>query len=123
MAKPFRTLMEKMDPERRARVEARVKETIAGLPLDELREARALTQTQLAESLGVNQAHVSKIERRADMYVSTLRRFVEAMGGELDIRARFPEGEVRISHFGQLKRGVELRRSGEVDMNRGKVAR
>src|SRR5262245_1103911 len=104
MAKPFRALMEKMDPERRARMEARVRETIANMPLDELREARALTQTQLAESLGVNQAHVSKLERRADMYVSTLRRFVEAMGGTLEIRAHFPEGDVRISQFAALKR-------------------
>jgi transcriptional regulator with XRE-family HTH domain len=107
MAKPFRALLERMDPARRARVEERVRATIAQLPLDELREARDLTQTQLAATLGVDQAQVSKLERRADMYVSTLRRFIQAMGGELEIRAHFPDGEVRIDQFGALTVGHE----------------
>jgi len=104
MAKPYRLLREKMSPERRAKVDALVRETLQSMPLDELREARALTQSQLAESLDVNQAAVSKLERRADMYVSTLRRFVEAMGGQLEIRAVFPEGDVRITQFAQLQK-------------------
>ncbi len=102
MAKPFRLLRDKMSPESRARVEARVRETIQNMALDELREARALTQTHLADILDINQAAVSKMERRADMYVSTLTRFVEAMGGTLEIRAVFPEGAVRISQFGKI---------------------
>jgi hypothetical protein len=51
--------------------------------------------------LGIKQATVSKIERRADLYVSTLARFIEAMGGELEIRAVFPEGPVRLKRFGE----------------------
>ncbi len=56
------------------------------------------------ENLGVNQAAVSKLERRADMYVSTLQRFVKAMGGELKITARFPEGTVEINQFEDVKK-------------------
>jgi transcriptional regulator with XRE-family HTH domain len=69
------------------------------MPLQELRHARRLTQQELAEHLESGQAAVSKLERRTDMYVSTLRRFIEAMGGELDIIARFPDGDVRLTNF------------------------
>jgi transcriptional regulator with XRE-family HTH domain len=69
------------------------------MPLHELRAARSLTQEKLAGELKVNQAAVSKLERRTDMYVSTLRAYVRAMGGELEIIARFPDGEVRIEQF------------------------
>ena len=76
----------------------------AQMPLDELREARAMTQVHLAKVLHVNQAAVSKMERRTDMYVSTLKEFVRAMGGELKITAEFPDGEVEISQFEAVKR-------------------
>jgi transcriptional regulator with XRE-family HTH domain len=64
--------------------------------LGELRRARQLTQEALAETLGMSQSEVSKVERRTDLYVSTLRRYIEAMGGELQIFARFPNGEVEV---------------------------
>ena len=64
-----------------------------------LRRALDLTQQQVAASLGINQVAVSKMEGQTDMYVSTLRRFVEAMGGERRIVAHFPEGNVEISQF------------------------
>jgi transcriptional regulator with XRE-family HTH domain len=74
--------------------------TIRNMALDELRAARHLTQAQLAQALGIKQAGVSRFEKRTDLYVSTLRRVVEAMGGELEIRAIFPDhGTVRISNF------------------------
>ena len=65
----------------------------AEVPMHLLREAREMTQVHLAKILGVNQAAVSKLERRADMYVSTLQSLVKAMGGGLKITARFPEGD------------------------------
>ena len=75
---------------------------------DELRAARALTQEHLSTILGVKQSAISKLERRADMYVSTLRHFIEAMGGQLEIRAVFPDGDVRITQFQALaEKGVE----------------
>lgn len=60
--------------------------------LRELRRARALTQTQLAETLGVSQAQVSRIESQADVYLSTLRSYVQAMGGDLELRVVFGDG-------------------------------
>lgn len=99
MAGNFKELEAKMSPERIARSNARVKKMLAEMPLNELREARELTQDSLADILGINQAAVSKLENRMDMYVSTLRRFVEAMGGQLVVSAHFPDGEVRINQF------------------------
>ncbi len=64
--------------------------------LGEIRRARQMTQETLAETLGMSQSEVSKVEHRTDVYVSTLRRYIEAMGGELEIVARFPDGNVEI---------------------------
>ena len=72
---------------------------IQEMPLQELRAARLLTQEHLAKLLSINQSAVSKIERRTDMYVSTLADFVRAMGGRLEIRAIFPDGVVSITQF------------------------
>ena len=105
MATKFRKIREKMSPERQERIQARTQELLDELPLQELRQARALSQEELAEVLGLNQATISKLERRTDMYLSSLRRFVEAMGGELEISASFPEGKVRIQLFEDLENG------------------
>jgi transcriptional regulator with XRE-family HTH domain len=99
MAKPFKILRKKMSPTAQARAKEQTATMLEDLPLHELRTARSMTQENLARVLGVNQAAVSKLERRTDMYVSTLREFIIAMGGELEITARFPEGSVRISQF------------------------
>ena len=99
--KNFRELEAKMPAESRARVAAWVEKTLKEMPLHELRAARQLTQENLAEVLGINQAAVSKLERRTDMYVSTLARFIEAMGGRLEIRAVFPDGAVTLEQFSE----------------------
>lgn len=69
------------------------------MPLQELRQAHQMSQERIAEILHTKQANVSRIERRTDMYISTLRSYIEAMGGQLDIVARFPNGEVHINQF------------------------
>jgi DNA-binding XRE family transcriptional regulator len=102
MPRNFKELRAKMPPEARARAEAAAKKAIEEMALTELREARNLTQQRLAAILNVNQAAISKLERRTDMYISTLRDFVTAMGGTLDIRAQFPDGDVRITQFQEL---------------------
>ena len=102
MAKDVKDLQAKMSPESRAHSEAKAERLIEEMALDELRAARALTQEHLSTILGVKQSAISKLERRADMYVSTLRHFIEAMGGQLEIRAVFPEGAVRITQFQAL---------------------
>lgn len=107
MATSFRKIRETMDPERQERIRKRTEELLAELPLHELRQARALSQQELAEVLGLNQATISKLERRTDMYLSSLRRFVEAMGGQLEICARFPEGRVLIQLFQDLEEEEE----------------
>lgn len=66
-----------------------------------LRDALRFTQQQIAEELGVKQGSISKMERRPDHLISTLRRFVEAMGGELELRAHFPTGSVSITELGE----------------------
>lgn len=104
MAKNFKTLREKMSPESRERSRLLAARYRAEMPLDELREAREMTQVHLARILKVNQAAVSKMERRTDMYISTLQDFIRAMGGELKITARFPEGTVEIIQFEPIKK-------------------
>ena len=99
---PFKELTKDFTPERRQRIEAMKSELLAEMPLHELRRARALTQRDLAKTLKVNQPAVAKIEQRADVYVSSLRSYIEAVGGKLKIIAEFPEGEVTITNFSQM---------------------
>jgi transcriptional regulator with XRE-family HTH domain len=103
MAKKFDELFKKMSPKAQAEVNRRVRELITQLPLYELRQARRLSQEQLAETLGVKQASISKLEHRTDMYVSSLRSYIQAMGGELEIIARFPDGAVQIKQFKEIE--------------------
>lgn len=74
------------------------------MPLDALRDAKQLTQVQMAQLLKISQGAVSKVERRTDMFVSTLRNYVRAIGGDLEIRAVFPDGDVLIDQFSDVKR-------------------
>ena len=97
----FYKLTKDFSPERRARVDARKSEMLAAMPLHELREARAMTQKAVGDVLKVNQPAVAKLERRADMYVSKLRAYIEAMGGRLNIVAEFPHGSVVITNFSE----------------------
>jgi predicted XRE-type DNA-binding protein len=96
MARNFRELEAKMTKEARERVAIKAAKLIAGMPLQHIRNARQMTQTRLAELLEMDQGNISKLEQRTDMYLSTLRSYVEAMGGELEIRAVFPDGDVKI---------------------------
>jgi DNA-binding transcriptional regulator YiaG len=99
MAKSFETLRGRMTQATQARARNKKVRMMKDMALHQLRSARELTQGALAEQLNLEQPAVSKLERRTDMYVSTLRRYIEAMGGELEIIAHFPEGNVRINHF------------------------
>ena len=104
MAKNFNELRAKMSPESRQRAREKAQRYREEMALDEVREARAMTQEHLAKLLGIKQAAVSKMERRADMYVSTLQAMIRAMGGTLQIVAIFPEGKVEIDQFRNLRR-------------------
>jgi DNA-binding XRE family transcriptional regulator len=86
-------------PGARERIEAYRRELLDELSLADLRRARDLTQAELAYTLKTTQSGVSRIERESDLYVSTLRKYVEAMGGQLEIRAVFPDADVPITTF------------------------
>jgi transcriptional regulator with XRE-family HTH domain len=81
-----------LPPQREEAVRAEVRAEVERMKLSELRRARHLSQTTIAKVLDMSQGDVSKLERRADMYVSTLRSFIEAVGGKLQIVAQFPDG-------------------------------
>ena len=102
MSKPYSILRDKMKPAARKKAAEKTKALLAAMPLQELRHARNLSQEQLARTLSVKQASVSKIEKRTDMYISTLRNFIKAMGGDLEIIARFPDGSVKITQFEEI---------------------
>src|SRR5208337_2973644 len=92
MARNFKELQEKMDPASRSDNRQRVRDELQRMALDELRSAKQLTQADMAELLDVPQSSISRIERRVDMYLSTLRNYIHAMGGALQIQAVFPDG-------------------------------
>lgn len=99
----FRELVKAMPAARQQKIAGRVRESLASMPLEEVRKARQMTQAKLADALGVNQGEVSKIEHRTDIYLSTLADYVEALGGKLEIRAVFPDREMRITQFEELQ--------------------
>jgi len=105
MARKFRELEAKMSPEALRASDAAYRCLKGAMALEELRDALRMTQKELATALKVDQSAISKLEHRTDMYVSTLQRCIAAMGGQLEIRAVFPEGTVRISQFENLGAG------------------
>ena len=105
MARTMESVIADMPPERRARVEARadgMKAEIEGLKA--LRLLAERSQQQIAQSLGIKQPAVLKIERQTDLYLSTLRRFVEAAGGTLELRVELPgKGVMHLTGMGELR--------------------
>lgn len=92
MAKKLAQIMEEIPIERRNKIEARAKELIAEqMTLRDLRKARELTQERMADFLKIRQDSVSRIEKRTDLLISTLRSYVEAMGGDLQLIVKFPD--------------------------------
>ncbi|MFL1495426.1 XRE family transcriptional regulator [Pseudomonas antarctica] len=99
MAKKCAEFQPRMTLEARAAAEQLFRQPLKAMPLHELRKAQQLSQERLAKALNINQAAVSKMERRSDMYISTLRDDIRAMGGELEIIATFAGGQVKIDNF------------------------
>ena len=102
MAKKFTELRAGMNQSAREKADGMARQMLTEMPLNELRQARGLSQKMLAEVLHVQQPSIAKIEKRTDMYLSTLRSHIEAMGGELEVIARFPDGSVKINNFSDL---------------------
>ena len=88
-----------MSPDAQARAAARAEAMLLEMQLQDIRKSRNVTQVQLAQVLNVEQAAISKLENREDMYVSTLREYIRALGGELQLVAKFPDAEIKVHSF------------------------
>ncbi|MEP6832654.1 MAG: XRE family transcriptional regulator [Gemmatimonas sp.] len=126
MAKKFATLRAAMPAEDRALAQKKTKLLIQQVrlrQLKELRQNREVSQAALAEMLSSTQASVSKIESRDDFYLSTLREYIEALGGELEILARFPEGAVSLGDMNVAKPiSASPRRQDEPSLNANSIS-
>ena len=110
MPRNFKELEAHMPPERLARAELKAKEIMADMLLSEIRKLMGLTQKELARALNIKQPTLSKIEGQDDMHIGTLNRIIEALGGELELIAHLPGGDVRLSQFGRQTQQTEFRR-------------
>jgi ribosome-binding protein aMBF1 (putative translation factor) len=99
---PFRELTKDFSPERQGRIADKVRLFKQDMARAELRKAHQQSQAELAARLHANQSAIAKLEHRTDMYVSNLRRCIEAMGGTLEIVAHFPDGSVTITNFSEV---------------------
>ena len=105
MAKSFDDLVKRtMTPQARKRAAQRTQELLGELLLSEIRRLSGKSQREVAETLGIKQPSLSKLEKQSDMQVSTLRRIVAALGGRLEVVARFPKGTVTLEQFGEKPR-------------------
>jgi hypothetical protein len=103
MAKKFNELRAKMLPGRQRQNKAEAERTLLEMTLQELRQnVTSLSQDDIAEILRVTQGYISKLERQDDMLLSRLYAYVEALGGELEIRAKFPNREVQINQYREV---------------------
>jgi plasmid maintenance system antidote protein VapI len=110
MAKSFDELVKRTTTKKtRAKAAHRAGELLGELLLSEIRRLAGKSQRQVADALGMKQPSLSKLEKQSDMQVSTLRKIVRALGGELEVLAKFPKGTVKIDQFdpphGGTKRG------------------
>lgn len=96
-----------MSTKRSHRIETKKQELLKEIDLQKLRQAFELTQKQLADTLKVKQAAISKMENQSDMYISTLRKYIRAMGGKLKIVAKFPNYEMEIDQFDEVSTDSE----------------
>jgi transcriptional regulator with XRE-family HTH domain len=122
---PSDEVLASLPPQRQARIKARAAALVAEeMALRDLRRARRVTQEQVAERLGGRQVYVSRFEKRADMKLSTLRDYVRAIGGDLQLMVTFPEGEtVRIKEIGGKPLSMRARAQGQKHERKDSAAR
>jgi transcriptional regulator with XRE-family HTH domain len=105
MAKSFDELVKRTTTKKtQAKAARRAQELLGELLLSEVRQLAGKSQQQVARELGIKQPSLSKLEKQADMQISTLQRIVKALGGELEVLARFPKGTVKLDQFGPSHR-------------------
>jgi len=106
MAKSFQLLIDSMSPESQARAEQQAQELLAQLPVEELRQAGQLSRQNLVKLWQIEPANLASLEQQMDLYLNSLRSYLVAMGGELEIRANFPHGSVEIESFASLQKNA-----------------
>src|SRR5271170_6705625 len=100
MAKSFDELVKRTTTKKtRAKAAHRAQELLGELLLSEVRQLTGKSQQEVAEILGMKQPSLSKLEKQPDMQISTLRKIVKALGGRLEVLAKFPQGTVRLDQF------------------------
>ncbi len=99
MAHKFEKLEKKMDSKRVKQAKAKAKDIMAEMLLAEIRKEAGITQEDLAKTIGVKQPSLSKLESQDDMQISTLQRLIQSLGGQLELIAHMPGGDIRISQF------------------------
>ena len=113
MPVPLKDVLDALPPKRRAEIDRRFKELVNEVEsLKELRRISAKSQAKIAETLKISQPAVSKIEKQTDMYLSTLRSYIEAVGDELDLIVRLPSrAPLRLERLGDVALGASISRS------------
>ena len=107
MAKSFDDLVQRSTTAKTRKLAAlRTQDKLAALLLSEIREMQGKSQQKLAREIGIKQPSLSKLEKQSDMQISTLQKLVKALGGELEVYAKFPKGSVKIQQFNQSKRAA-----------------
>ena len=124
MAKSFDELEKRTTTKKtQARAARRTRELLAELLLSEIRQLAGKSQQQVADALGIKQPSLSKLEKQSDMQISTLRKIVNALGGELEVLAKFPKGTVKIDQFNPSRRrtgrGEQQQQQGDHACRRG----
>jgi transcriptional regulator with XRE-family HTH domain len=104
MATPWKNIKHKFSEERHTELKQEASAELKRIGFDKLRLARQQTQVALAERLDIPQTAVSRLERRTDLLLSTLRNYVEGLGGKLELRVVFPDGEFVLDSLGPAKR-------------------
>lgn len=106
MAKPIEELFNTLSLEAQAEVRRKTNELLTAIDLAKLRKKRGFTQAQVAQAMHIKQPTVAQLEKRGDVQLSTLRQYLEILGGELEISVRFPDGAVRITNFADVNGSV-----------------
>jgi transcriptional regulator with XRE-family HTH domain len=117
MAKSFDELVKRTTTKKtQAKASRRAQELLGELLLSEVRQLAGKSQQEIAETLGMKQPSLSKLEKQADMQISTLRKIVKALGGKLEILARFPKGTVKIDQFDPSHRRSRYQWPGDLQL-------
>lgn len=107
-SKPFSNLTKDFSADRRTQIEAHKTELLEEMALHDLRKSIGASQEKVAQSLGVNQPAIAKMERRTDIRIQSLRRMIEAMGGTLEIYANFQNCKIKLSNYSDTDTNINL---------------